>query len=271
MIIWAVGIGVLYFFKSDGLKDDQPPSFAKLSDSKISESIGKTYSFSQSPSSPTSLKNRVDQSVKEPVTPPLSSSDKQTTPIKLPLGTTSTTSTGTKKEQSPALNTRPESQLSGTTEIESPASPTPVSAKASTKSVVESIKKPGISTPDPKPTQEINHETIKANGTFYSAQKIMEGVIIGRRGSSGDVVDFYKITATGNSIILKLEPSMENEDSRFIINIYDEKQKQIGKISDKTDSSLNIPVSPQTIYYIGIDLRRAPIEIPPYKLHVKFN
>ena len=272
MIIWAVGIGVFYFFKSDRLRDDQTPSFAKLSDYKISERIVKASSFSQPPTPPTPLKNSADPSVKEPVTPPpLSSSEKRTITVDRSLGTPTATSPQTKEEQSLLSSTRPESQLSGTTEMESPPSPTPISAKSSTEPVVKSTQKPDINTPDPKPTQEITHETPKANGTFYSAQKIMEGVIIGRRGSSGDLADFYKITATGNSMILKLEPSLEEEDSRFIMKVYNAKQQQIGKISEKTYFPLNISVSSQAIYYIGIDLRHAPIETPPYKLHVKFN
>lgn len=255
MIIWAVGIGVFYFFKSDRLRDDQTPSFAKLSDYKISERIVKASSFSQPPTPPTPLKNSADPSVKEPVTPP---PQKRTITTDRSLGTPATTSPKTKEEQSLLSSTRP-------------PSPTPIFAKASTEPVVKSTQKPDINTPDPKPTQEIIHETPKANGTFYSAQKIMEGVIIGRRGTNGDRLDFYKITATGNSMILKLEPSLEEEDSRFIMKVYNAKQQQIGKISEKTYFPLNISVSSQAIYYIGIDLRHAPIETPPYKLHVKFN
>lgn len=257
MIIWAVGIGVFYFFKSDQLEDSQTPSYAKLSDSKVSGRIGKAPSFSKPHTPPIPLKNKVYQSVKEPVTPPLSSFEKRTITTDRSLGTPTATSPPTKEDQSLLPSTR------------SP-SPTPISAKASTKTVVKSTLEAPNKTQTPKPIQEIN-ETSKPNGTFYSAQKITEGVIIGRRGSSGDRLDFYKITATGNSMILKLEPSLKEENHLFVMNVYNVKKQHIGKISGKTDSPLTINVTRQAIYYIGIDLGHAPIETPPYKLHVNFN
>ena len=271
MIIWAVGIGIFYFFNSDRLKDDQTHSSAKLSDSKTFKATQKASLPSQIPAHPTPSRNRVDQSVKQSVTPPPSSSVKGTiTPNPSP-GTTIATPPQTKEVRSLLSGTKPETRLSGTTEIKSLPSQTSIAAKASTQPVVKSVHKPAINTPDTKPAQEIIHETSKANGTFYSAQKITAGVINGNRGSSGDVVDYYKITADGNTMILKVEPFLEEEHSHFLINVYDAKQQQIGKISEKTDSHLNISVSPQAIYYIGIDLRDAPIEKPPYTFQVNFR
>jgi hypothetical protein len=128
-----------------------------------------------------------------------------------------------------------------------------------------------IKKPEPKPKQNIIHETSKPNGTFYSSQKITGGLVTGKRGSRGDVVDFYKITTNGNFMNLKLESDLEEEDSRFMIRVYDAKQQQIGKISEKTDSPLNLSVLPKAIYYIVVDLRDAPIETPAYTFHVTFN
>jgi len=240
MIIWAAGIGVFYFFKSDRLNEGHPSPPTKLWESKISEKTAKTSPSSQIPIPPALLKPSVDPSFKETITPPVPSSEKRTITADPSPGTPAVPSPQTKEGQ------------------------------ASIKPVVKSTPEPPNITQTPKPIQEIN-ETSKPNGTFYSAQKITEGVVVGRRGAIGDHLDFYKITATGNSMILKLEPSLEEEERRFIMNVYNAKQQHIGKISGKTDSPLTINGTPQDIYYIGIDLTHAPVETPPYKLHVNFN
>ena len=275
MIVWAVGIGVFYFFKSDSLKDDQTPSLATLPNSRIFEKTQKKSLPSKIPTLPAPLKKRVkkrvDQSGKATVVDSLPSSEKRTITPDRSLETSTAKSPQTKEEQSIQPETHPQNHSNGNTDIKSP-SQSPITSKTLAQSAIKSIKTPDIQKPKPKPTQNIIHETAKPNGTFYSAQKISAGGgVTGRRGSRGDVVDFYKITATGNFMTLKLESDLEGEDGRFMINVYDAKQQQIGKISEKTASPLSLSVLSQAIYYIVVDLRDAPIETPAYTFHVTFN
>ena len=121
------------------------------------------------------------------------------------------------------------------------------------------------------PPQVTIQETLKPNGSFKNAQSITEGVITGKRGSSGDRSDYYKIRATGSSMILRLEPSLSDEKKRFDVIVFDPARKKIGGISEKTGPAITLDVAPRTAYYIKLDLSRGPIGSPQYQLHVRFD
>ena len=121
------------------------------------------------------------------------------------------------------------------------------------------------------PPQITIQEMLKPNGSFKKAQSITEGIITGKRGSAGDLSDYYKIRATGSSMILRLEPSMSDEKKRFDVIVFDPARKKIGGISAKTGPSITLDVTSRTVYYIKLDLSRGPIRSPQYQLHVRFD
>jgi hypothetical protein len=115
------------------------------------------------------------------------------------------------------------------------------------------------------------YETSSANGTFNTAQDITEGIIIGRRSTKRDRTDFYRVRATGNTMILNLEPFLKERNNRFITTVFDTDQRMLGKGVEKIGHSIILPVKPQTTYYIKVDLGHAPIEIPHYQFHLQFS
>ncbi|HUU41578.1 MAG TPA: hypothetical protein VMW42_11610, partial [Desulfatiglandales bacterium] len=70
---------------------------------------------------------------------------------------------------------------------------------------------PVTSSPESPPVM-IMHEKDKPNGTFFSAQEISQGIVEGQRGTKGDQSDFFKIRATGRTMILKLEPFLDEKN-----------------------------------------------------------
>lgn len=158
------------------------------------------------------------------------------------------------------------------TRIQGPPS-TPVPAPEDIVTVLKDQpkKEPATSALPPPSPQVTIHETSKAKGAFSNAQDITEGVIIGSRGSVGDRADCYKVRAAGNSMVLKLEPSLKEEAHFFTMAVFDSGKRQVGESLGKTRSTATIAVTPQFIYYIKVDLSHAPIQTPPYNVHVYFH
>ena len=115
------------------------------------------------------------------------------------------------------------------------------------------------------------HETSKSNGSFNTAQEITQGIIIGKRGATGDLSDFYKVRAARKTMILRLEPVLKKQNQRFTMAVFNANKKPVGKDSRKTGPSIILAVTPETTYYIKLDLRHAPVKKPKYKLNVKFE
>jgi murein DD-endopeptidase MepM/ murein hydrolase activator NlpD len=122
-----------------------------------------------------------------------------------------------------------------------------------------------------KSLEKTIYEISSPNGTFNTAQDITEGIIIGRRSTARDRTDFYRVRATGNTLILNLESSLKKRNNRFIATVFDADQRMLGKDLEKAGSSIILPVKPQTIHYIKVDLGHAPIEMPQYQLHLHFS
>lgn len=124
---------------------------------------------------------------------------------------------------------------------------------------------------DPEKSPDITiHETLESNGSFNTAQEISEGIIIGKRGAAGDLSDFYKVRATGKTMILKLEPVLKKQNQRFTITVFNANKKSVGQDSRKTDPALTLAVTPENTYYIKLDVRHAPVENEPqYRLYLK--
>jgi len=132
----------------------------------------------------------------------------------------------------------------------------------------QSVKEPETA-PAKFPTITI-HETSKSNGSFNTAQEITEGIIIGKRGTAGDRSDFYKVRATGKTMILRLEPALKKKNQRFAMTVFDVNKKPVGQDSMKTGPAITLAVTPESTYYIKLDLRHAPVtEKPQYRLYVK--
>ena len=130
----------------------------------------------------------------------------------------------------------------------------------------------GTESPLPPESSQITiHETTKSNGSFVTAQEITEGIITGKRGAAGDRSDFYKIRATGKTMILRLEPALKKKNQRFAMTVFDVNKKPVGQDSKKTGPAITLAVTPESTYYIKLDLRHAPVKKPQYKLNVKFE
>lgn len=125
-----------------------------------------------------------------------------------------------------------------------------------------------LTPPSPKATIQ---ETSKANGSFASAQQITEGVIIGMRGSKGDITDWYKVRSTGRSMIVECEPDLVGKSQYFTVVVFDANKRRVGEEVGKLRASTTISVKPQSIYHIKVDLTHAPIQSPNYKVHVNFH
>jgi hypothetical protein len=128
-----------------------------------------------------------------------------------------------------------------------------------------------ISTLCPRSLQVATYEISKPNGTFYTAQDVTEGVIIGRRDGPADRADYYRVQATGRTMILRLELSLKKRTSRFKMTILDADQRTIGDDLGGNGPTRTLPVTPQATHYIKVDLTHAPIGTPRYQLHVGFS
>ena len=122
--------------------------------------------------------------------------------------------------------------------------------------------------PSPKATIQ---ETTKANGSFARAQQITEGVIIGMRGSKGDITDWYKVRSTGRTMVVMFEPDLVGKSQYFTAAVFDANKQRVGEDVGKTKASTVIPVKPQSVYYIKVDLLHAPVQSSTYKVHLNFH
>jgi hypothetical protein len=135
----------------------------------------------------------------------------------------------------------------------------------------QSKKKPPTPPLTSKTLRKVIKETPKANGNFFSAQEITEGIIIGKRGSEKDLADYYRVRATKDSLTLKLETFLEDGNHGFFMTIFDEEKRVIGKESREKGSATSFLVTPYATYYIKIDLKNAPTDSPQYRLYVDFQ
>ena len=241
MLLGAASLATFYFTSSSRL-DERPTSYStNLTKDELSGKIKKDTLVS-SPETPAE-----DGSIKKPI--PLSDH--------------------TEEEPSLSSNTKIEAELSGTTDKASYSFPVDLFSFDIPSLPVESIKEhAAITNLSPKFTQPIIYETSKANGKFARAQEITKGIIIGKRDTESDRADFYKVRPTGSIMIIRLEPSLKEEKRFFMVKIYDTNQRLLKEHSGKTGPLITLAVTSQAIYYIKIDLRRAPIETPQYELHV---
>jgi hypothetical protein len=121
-----------------------------------------------------------------------------------------------------------------------------------------------------KPPDVTIHETLESNGSFNTAQEITEGIIIGKRSAAGDLSDFYKVRATGKTMILRLEPILKKQNQRFAMTVFNANKKPVGQDSRKTGPAITLAVTPGTTYYIKVDVRHATVEnMPQYRLYLK--
>ncbi len=114
-------------------------------------------------------------------------------------------------------------------------------------------------------------ETSKANGSFATAQQITEGVIIGMRGSTDDITDWYKLRSTGHTMVVEFEPDLVGKPQYFTVAVFDADKRQVGEEVGETRARTTISVKPQSVYYLKVDLVHAPIQSPNYKVHVHFH
>ena len=257
VMIWSIlGLGIaspilFYYDTFVNPREESSPSTFDKNETELPYNTEFNSSLSSSiPASPDSSKPFPDKSEKEPApvyrkhnVKPLSSSTSHN-----------------------------KSKLNGTNIVkETLASPDPDSRNAVAPLKVQPTKVSSTTPLSGKPPQKTIYEISKSNGTFYSAQKIIEGVIIGKRGTAKDHADFYKIRATGITMTLKLESYLKNRDHRFIMTVYDANQRVIGESSEEMSRTINLKVTPQSTYYIKLGLNRAPIETHRYKLLVLFR
>jgi hypothetical protein len=130
---------------------------------------------------------------------------------------------------------------------------------------------PAVSPLTLPPPMATIQETTKANGSFARAQNITEGVIIGKRGSEGDRTDYYKVRADGRTMVVKVEAALVGKSQYFTVAVFDDSKRRVGEVVEKTRASTTIPVKPQSVYYIKVDLTHAPIQSPNYEVHVAFH
>ena len=123
----------------------------------------------------------------------------------------------------------------------------------------------------PERSHVLIHETDKSNGSFNTAQDITEGTIIGKRGTSGDRSDYYKVQATGKMMTLRLKPFLKTKKGRSALSVFDAEKKSMGKFLRETGGAMTLSVKAGAVYYVKLDLRSAPIKEPEYELDVKFE
>lgn len=186
------------------------------------------------------------------------------------LTETELSATSAREPLPPTVNLT-ETESSDTSAKEYPSFPVPASRDTGTLLVDRSTEETTTTTLPPGPIQVTIYETSKSNGAFYTAQDITEGVIIGKRGTASDRADYYKVRATGSTMILSLEPSLKERTHRFVMTVFDKDQRSIGEDLGKNGPPITVSVTPQAPYCIKIGLSNAPIETPQYQLHVRFS
>ncbi len=114
------------------------------------------------------------------------------------------------------------------------------------------------------PHLTVIHEKAGKNGTTDTAQEITECTLVGQRGSEEDHADFYKIHATGETIMLQLDPS---ETRGLCISVLDEGGRIISKSTEQID---RVTVKPQETCYIKFDLGKVAVA-SQYKVQIRFE
>jgi len=135
----------------------------------------------------------------------------------------------------------------------------------------EAEERPSPAISRPSSPKAIMRETTTANGSFARAQQITEGVIIGIRGSNDDLADWYKVRATGRTMVVRFEPVLKGKSPYFRVAVYNANKQRVGEGVGKSRPSTAIAVQPQSVYYIKVDLDHAPIQSSTYKVHVNFH
>ena len=122
-----------------------------------------------------------------------------------------------------------------------------------------------------EPAERVFQETSKANGNFYLAQEIKDGVTTGNRGSVNDRADFYRIVAEGDRMILEMNPSLSSQEHGLILAVFDANRTLMESHSKDMKGIQAFAVKPQSAYYIKVDLRKTPVEATPYRLRIRFD
>ena len=123
---------------------------------------------------------------------------------------------------------------------------------------------------DTGPLHETIEETSNANGTFYSAQQVRQGTITGSRGSQGDLADYFKVKAEGNSMTLNIISSDEKTEHNFMLDVFDPSLQPVKASKKRAGSGIIIQVKQGKTYYIRVGLGGAPIKDSTYRLHIRF-
>jgi hypothetical protein len=174
-------------------------------------------------------------------------------------------------EPHPSSTKQTEAKLPDTIARRTPSSPVPPSRDAAELLQDRPTKELPTTTPPSPSPQAVIYETSNPNGTFYRAQDITGGVIIGKRGTARDRADYYRVRAAGYAMTLGLEPSLKESKNRFVMSVFDADRRLIEEDLGKTSPTRTLAVTPQATYYIKLDLNHAPIETPQYQLYVHFK
>ena len=248
LVFGAAGLVVVYFTTDDRMNIGSGPASLKRTKTDLPD---KTAKQSSSPS---------DAVFRVAVVVPADKSEKET----------ATTS----KSEAVAPGTSP-AKLTGPESIEEMSAEKVPSARVPGSHDVVVLKDQPGKEPADFPSKSLNitiHEIPKSNGSCKSAQEVTEGIIIGKRGAEGDRSDFYKVRATGKTMIFWVEPVLKKKNQRFAMTVFNANKNPVRQDSRKNGRAISLAVTPESTYYIKLDLRHAPVtQKPQYKLNVKFE
>jgi hypothetical protein len=248
LVLGAAGIAAVYFTIGDRMNILPGPASPDLTGTDPTDKIIKDPLSSSDTVSHGAVSTPEDQTEKEVATQPKS---KDISPSQFPSKLTGSEL----KEKTPAKEAPP-AKLSGS------GDPVVLKDQSGKELETDPTKSPDRTIP----------ETLKSNGSFNTAQEVTEGIIIGKRGATGDLSDFYKVRATEKTMILRLEPVLKKENQLFAMTVFNSNKKPIGQNSRKIGPAITLVVTPESTYYIKLDVRHAPVEKKPqYKLYLKFK
>ena len=242
LVLGAAGIAAVYFTIGDRMNILPGPASPDLTRTDPTDKTIKSPLSSSDTVSHGAVSTPEDQPEKEVATQPKS---KDISPNKL---------TGSELKEKTSAKETPPAKL--------PGSVNPVVLKDQSGKEVETD-------PTKSPDRTIT-ETLKSNGSFNTAQEVTEGIIIGKRGATGDLSDFYKVRATEKTMTLRLETVLKKENQLFAMTVFNSNKKPIGQDSRKIGPAITLVVTPESTYYIKLDVRHAPVEKKPqYRLYLK--